>query len=48
MIERLAAEIGPAYEKEMGMPLSYYVASFENGTEVVTPKIHDTVNDFFI
>jgi galactokinase len=34
-IERLVATIQPAYEKETGLPLTYYVASIENGTEVI-------------
>jgi galactokinase len=35
-IEKLVAEIKPAYEKEMKLPLTYYVASIENGTEVIS------------
>lgn len=34
-IENLVAEIQPLYEKEMGLPLTYYVASIENGTEII-------------
>jgi galactokinase len=35
-IEKLVAEIKPAYEKEMKLPLTYYVASIENGTEIIS------------
>jgi galactokinase len=34
-IERLVAEIQPVYEKATGLPLTYYVASIENGTEII-------------
>jgi galactokinase len=34
-IERLIATIQPAYEKATGLPLTYYVASIENGTEII-------------
>jgi galactokinase len=34
-IEELIAAIQPAYESTMNLPLTYYVASIENGTEVV-------------
>jgi len=34
-IEDLVAAIKPAYEKEMNLPLTYYVASIENGTEII-------------
>ncbi|TMI63511.1 MAG: galactokinase [Bacteroidetes bacterium] len=36
MIEKLVAEIKLAYEKEMKLPLTYYVASIENGTEIIS------------
>ena len=35
-IEKLVAEIKPSYEKEMELALSYYVASIENGTEIIS------------
>jgi len=35
-IEKLVAEIKPAYEKEMKLSLTYYVASIENGTEIIS------------
>lgn len=34
-IETLIASIKPAYETEMNLPLSYYIASIENGTEII-------------
>jgi galactokinase len=34
-IESLVAAIQPAYEKATGLPLTYYMASIENGTEVL-------------
>ncbi|MBL7851563.1 MAG: galactokinase [Cyclobacteriaceae bacterium] len=34
-LEDLIASIKPAYEREMKLPLTHYVASIENGTEVV-------------
>ena len=34
-IDELVAELVPAYEKEMGLPLHYYVATIENGTELI-------------
>lgn len=34
-VEELVASLKTAYEKEMGLPLTYYVASTENGTEVL-------------
>jgi galactokinase len=34
-IERIVASIKPLYEKETGLPLTYYVASIENGTEIL-------------
>ena len=34
-IEKLVADIVPAYETAMQLPLSYYVASIENGTEII-------------
>ena len=33
-IENLIAAIKPAYEKAMNIPLTYYIASIENGTEI--------------
>jgi len=35
-IDELVALIKPAYEKEMGLPLTYYIASIENGTEIIS------------
>ncbi len=34
-IERIIASVQPLYEKETGLPLTYYVASIENGTEII-------------
>ena len=34
-IEELVASLKPDYEKEMSLPLTYYVASIENGTELM-------------
>lgn len=34
-IEELVATLKPAYEKEMNLPLTHYVASIENGTELI-------------
>lgn len=34
-IEGLVATLKPAYEKEMNLPLTHYVASIENGTELI-------------
>jgi galactokinase len=34
-IEELLAKIEPAYETAMGLPLTYYIASIENGTEII-------------
>jgi galactokinase len=34
-IEKLVAEIKPAYEAATNLPLTYYVASIENGTEIL-------------
>lgn len=34
-IETLIASIKPAYETAMNLPLSYYIASIENGTEII-------------
>lgn len=34
-IEQLIAEIKPAYELAMELPLTYYIASIENGTEII-------------
>jgi galactokinase len=34
-IEPLVAALAPAYEAAMGLPLTYYVASIENGTEII-------------
>lgn len=34
-IETLVSQIQPAYEKQMNLPLSYYIASIENGTELI-------------
>ncbi len=35
-IDELIELLKPAYEKEMGLPLTYYVASIENGTEIIS------------
>ena len=34
-IDALLADIIPAYEEVMQLPLSFYIASVENGTEIV-------------
>jgi len=34
-IDELIASVKPAYEKAMELPLTYYVASIENGTEII-------------
>jgi galactokinase len=34
-VDDLVASIKHAYEKEMNLPLTYYIASIENGTEVI-------------
>lgn len=34
-IDELVASLKPAYEKEMELPLTYYIASIENGTEII-------------
>lgn len=34
-IDELVASLKPAYEKEMNLPLTWYVASIENGTEII-------------
>lgn len=36
-IEPLVAQLQPAYEKAMGLPLTSYVTTIENGTEILTP-----------
>jgi galactokinase len=35
VLENLLDSITSAYERDMGKPLSYYVVSIENGTELV-------------
>lgn len=35
MIEELITAVQPAYEKAMNLSLSYYIASIENGTEII-------------
>lgn len=35
-IDELIELLKPAYEKEMGLPLTYYIASIENGTEIIS------------
>jgi galactokinase len=35
-IDELVANLKLAYEKEMELPLAYYVASIENGTELIS------------
>jgi len=34
-INELVEAVAPAYEAKMGLPLTYYIASIENGTEIV-------------
>ncbi len=34
-IDRLVSDIKPAYENKTGLPLTYYVTSIENGTEIL-------------
>ena len=34
-IESLIAKVQPAYESAMNLPLTYYIASIENGTEII-------------
>ena len=34
-IENLIAAIKPAYETAMNIPLTYYIASIENGSEII-------------
>ena len=34
-VDTLIASIKPAYETAMNLPLSYYIASIENGTEII-------------
>ncbi len=34
-IEKLVKKIQPVYEQQTGLPLTYYVASIENGTEII-------------
>lgn len=34
-IDELITTLNPAYEKEMDLPLTHYIASIENGTEVI-------------
>jgi len=34
-IDELVATLKPAYEREMNLPLTHYIASIENGTEVI-------------
>lgn len=34
-IEKLVADVKPAYEKATGLQLDYYIASIENGTEII-------------
>ncbi len=35
-IPGLIASLQPAYEKEMNLPLTFYIASIENGTEIIS------------
>jgi galactokinase len=35
-INKLIEIIKPAYEYEMELPLTYYIASIENGTEILS------------
>jgi galactokinase len=34
-IDELIASLKPAYEKAMNLPLTHYIASIENGTELL-------------
>ena len=34
-IDQLIADVNPAYEKATGLQLDYYIASIENGTEII-------------
>lgn len=34
-IDELVTSLKPAYEKQMNLPLTYYIASIENGTEII-------------
>lgn len=34
-IESLVATLAPAYEREMQLPLTHYIASIDNGTEII-------------
>ncbi|HNU14436.1 MAG TPA: galactokinase [Chitinophagaceae bacterium] len=34
-IDEIVASLKPTYEKEMNLPLTWYVASIENGTEII-------------
>jgi len=34
-VEELLTTLTPAYEKEMELPLTYYVASIDDGTELI-------------
>jgi galactokinase len=38
VLEDLVTSVASAYKKEMGLHLSYYLASIENGTEVISDK----------
>ena len=42
-IEKLIADIKPAYEKAMNLPLTYYIASIENGTEIISQNEYSNV-----
>jgi galactokinase len=35
-IDELVASLQPAYEREMNLPLTFYIASIENGTELIS------------
>jgi galactokinase len=35
-IDNLIAMVKPAYEDAMNLPLTYYIASIENGTEIIS------------
>jgi galactokinase len=35
-IDEIVSSLKPAYEEEMNLPLTWYVASIENGTEIIT------------
>jgi galactokinase len=38
ILEELLDSVSSSYEKAMGLPLTYYIASVENGTEVISDR----------